>query len=154
MRHLSLHDLHLPGLPGLPGRAPRSARTRDAPDRPLVLVVSCGAATQTALATRVEAAGNAVARAASADTPASIARLRPAAVVLDAGRLAGAQALAQVAALRAVAPCPLVVVMAPGDDATGPAILDAGADDVVPSSVAAAELRARLRAHLRARSKR
>lgn len=147
MRHLSLRALHLPG------RAPRAVRERGGPAGPLVLIVGDGAAALAALTAHVEAAGYAVARADSADVPTSIARLRPAVVVLDAGHLTGARALAQVDALRAVVPCPLVVVLAPGDDAAGPAILDAGADDVVRSSMPVPELRARLRAHLRARSR-
>jgi DNA-binding response OmpR family regulator len=53
--------------------------------------------------------------------------------------------------MRAVTARPLLVLAAPHDDETGPAALDAGADDFVRPPVVAPELRARLKALLRAR---
>ena len=78
-------------------------------------------------------------------------RLRPAAVVLDVTRLAPEAAVALVRAVRATTPAPLLVIVAPRDEAAGLAALDAGADDFLRRPVASPELWARLRAHLRPR---
>jgi DNA-binding response OmpR family regulator len=106
---------------------------------------------QALLAAPVAAAGYAVALANGADAPALVSRRYPDAVVLDVTRLAPEAAVALVRALRAVSARPLLVLVAPHDGETGPAALDAGADDFLRPPVVASELRARLKALLRPR---
>lgn len=78
-------------------------------------------------------------------------RLEPDAVVLDVTRLETPEAVPLVRAVRAASPAPLLVIVAPRDEQTGLAVLDAGADDFLRQPVAALELQARLRAQLRPR---
>ena len=106
---------------------------------------------QALLAAPVAAAGYALALANGADAPALISRTDPDAVVLDVTQLAPEAAVALVRAMRAVTARPLLVLVAPHDGETGPATLDAGADDFLRPPVVAPELRARLKALLRPR---
>jgi DNA-binding response OmpR family regulator len=104
---------------------------------------------QALLAAPVAAAGYAVAVANGADAPTLVSRTYPDAVVLDVTRLAPEAAIALVRAMRAVTARPLLVLVARHDGETGPAVLDAGADDFLRSPVAAPELQAWLKALLR-----
>jgi DNA-binding response OmpR family regulator len=103
------------------------------------------------LAAPVAAAGYAVAVANGADAPTLVSRTYPDAAVLDVTRLAPEAAVALVRAMRAVTARPLLVLVARHEGETGPAVLDAGADDFLRSPVAAPELQARLKALLRPR---
>ena len=106
---------------------------------------------QALLAAPAAAAGYAVAVANGADAPALVSRTYPDAVVLDVTQLAPEAAVALVRAMRAETARPLLVLVAPHEGQTGPAALDAGADDFLRPPVAALELQARLKALLRPR---
>ena len=106
---------------------------------------------QARLAAPVAAAGYAVAVANGADAPALVSRTYPDAVVLDVTRPAPEAAVALVRAMRAATARPLLVLVAPHDGQTGPAALDAGADDFLRPPIMAPELQARLKALLRPR---
>ena len=118
---------------------------------PTILIVGGDTQGHTLLAAPVAAAGYSVAVASDADAPALVSRTYPGAVVLDVTRLAPEAAVAVVRAMRAVTARPLLVLAAPHDSETGPAALDAGADDFLRPPVAALELQARLKALLRPR---
>lgn len=75
----------------------------------------------------------------------------PIAVLVDVTCLAPDEAVLLVGTLRRDVGGPLIGVVNSHDDDTCPALLDAGADDVVRGSIAAPELRARLYAHSRPR---
>jgi DNA-binding response OmpR family regulator len=70
-------------------------------------------------------------------------------VVLDVTRLAPEAVVALVRAVRAVTARLLLVLVAPHDGETGPAALDAGADDFLRPPVVAPELQAQLTVLLR-----
>src|ERR671937_2048168 len=106
---------------------------------------------QALLAAPVAAGGYAVALATGAGVPALVSRTYPDAVVLDVTPLAPEAAVALARAMRAVTARPLLVLVAPHDGETGPAALDAGADDFLRPPIVALELQARLKALLRPR---
>jgi DNA-binding response OmpR family regulator len=116
-----------------------------------ILVAGGDAEGQARLAAPVVAAGYAVAVANGADAPTLVSRTDADAVVLDVTRLAPEAAVALVRAMRAVTARPLLVLVARHDGETGPAVLDAGADDFLRPPIVAPELRARLKALLRHR---
>jgi DNA-binding response OmpR family regulator len=116
-----------------------------------ILIAGGDAQGQALLAAPVAAAGYTVAVANGADAPALVSPTYPDAVVLDVTQLAPEAAVALVRAMRAVSARPLLVLVAPHDGETGPAALDAGADDFLRPPIAAPELRARLKALLRPR---
>jgi two-component system, OmpR family, response regulator len=116
-----------------------------------ILIAGGDTQAQAILAASVAAAGYAVALANGADAPALVSRTDPDAVLFDVTQLAPEAAVAVVRAMRAVTARPLLVLAAPRDSETGPAALDAGADDFLRPPVAALELQARLKALLRPR---
>ena len=116
-----------------------------------ILIAGGDAEGKALLAAPVATAGYAVAVANGADALTLVSRTDPDAVVLDVTRLAPEAAVALVRALRAATERPLLTIVAQHDGATGPAALDAGADDFVRPPVAAPELQARLKALLRQR---
>lgn len=116
-----------------------------------VLVAGADAARQAMLAAPVAAAGYDVVTTSAADAAARVRHMHPAAIVLDVTRLAPEDEVALVRAIRAATERPLLAVVAAHDDHAGLAALDAGADDFLRAPLAAPELRARLRAHLRSR---
>jgi DNA-binding response OmpR family regulator len=116
-----------------------------------ILVAGGDAEGQARLAAPVVAAGYAVAVANGADALTLVSRTDADAVVLDVTRLAPEAAVALVRAMRAVTARPLLVLVARHDGETGPAVLDAGADDFLRPPIVAPELRARLKALLRHR---
>ena len=116
-----------------------------------ILIAGADTEGQALLAASLAAAGYAAAVASGADASALVSPTYPDAVVLDVTRLAPEAAVALVRALRAATERPLLAIVAQHDGETGPAVLDAGADDFVRPPVAAPELQARLRALLRPR---
>ena len=116
-----------------------------------ILIVGGDAEGQARLTASVAAAGYAVAVANGADVLTLVSRTYPDAVVLDVTRLAPEAAVALVRAMRAVTARPLLVLVARHDGETGPAALDAGADDFLRPPIMAPELQARLKALLRQR---
>jgi DNA-binding response OmpR family regulator len=116
-----------------------------------ILIVGGDTHGQALLAASVAAAGYAAAVANGADALALVSPTYPAAVVLDVTQLAPEVAVALVRAMRAVTARPLLVLVARHDSQTGPAVLDAGADNFLRPPVVASELQARLKALLRPR---
>ena len=116
-----------------------------------ILIAGGDAEGQALLAAPFATAGYAVAVAKGADALALVSRTYPDAVVLDVTQLAPEAAVALVRAMRAVTARPLLVLVARHDGQTGPAALDAGADDFLRPPVVASELQARLKVLLRHR---
>lgn len=115
-----------------------------------ILVVGSDDDSRQSLARRVESAGFRAVAAHPLDAWTRLEDDPPAAIVLAATRDPAHLTVKLVRALRATTERPLLVAVPWGDRDAGLEALDAGADDVLPSPIGEAELRARLRAHLRA----
>jgi two-component system, OmpR family, KDP operon response regulator KdpE len=115
----------------------------------IILIAGADCGGRADLAASVADAGYAVAVAQAADASIQVRDIQPAAVVLETTHVAPDVAVTLVQCIRSLTPQPLLVVVASDDDCTGPAALDAGADDFLRRPLAAPELHARLRAHLR-----
>ncbi len=118
---------------------------------PLILIVAERHEEHAWLAAYIRAAGYAVAASDDTDAARKIDHLHPEALLVDTGRRVAAGDARRVQALRPLTACPLLVVVDRDDQDTGPAALDAGADDFLRRPIVVQELRARLEAHLRPR---
>lgn len=116
-----------------------------------VVVVGSDMARMAMLRRLITASGYAAATVPADAVQGQVIGFRPIAILVDVACLDPGEAASLVGMLRREVEGPLIGVVGSHDGDACPALLDAGADDIVRGSVAASELRARLCAHSRRR---